>query len=88
MNIMFVLTVAILTTNCMAKISVDDSAQHVAKFSHTASVPSCATSSLPGKLETDDSISFRFSQANIRLWDDLGLCGHISRFSNLKLTRF
>ena len=40
MNIMFVLSVAVLTSNYLAKISVDDSLPHVAKFSHPASAPS------------------------------------------------
>ena len=88
MNIVFVLSVAVLTFNCVAKISVDDSLQHVAKSSYSASAPSCAILSLPGKLETDDSTLLLFSQANILFGDDLGLCGHLSRFSNFKLTRF
>ena len=46
MNIMFVLSVAVLTFDYMAKISVVD----------TASAPSSATLSFPGKLETEDSI--------------------------------
>ena len=61
-NIMFVLSVAVLTSNYMAKISVDDSLQHVAKFSHPASVPSSAILSLPGKLETDDSVPLCFNK--------------------------
>ena len=34
MNIMFVLSVAILTFNSLVKISLDDRLQHVAKSSH------------------------------------------------------
>ena len=78
-NIMFVLSVAVLTSSYMAKISVDDSLQHVAKFSHPASAPSYAKIAHPWKLETEDSIRFG---------DDLGLYGHNSRFSNFKLSRF
>ena len=55
MNIMFVLSVAVLTSNYLGKTSVGDSLQHVAKFSHTASAPSSAVLSFPEKLETDDS---------------------------------
>ena len=58
MSIMFVLSVAVLTSNYMGKTSVDDSLQHVAKFTHPASAPSSAVLSFPEKLETDGSIPF------------------------------
>ena len=48
MNIMLVLSFAVLTSNYMGKTSVGDSLQHVAKLSHPASAP------------TDDSIPFLF----------------------------
>ena len=72
-NIMFVLTVAVLTSTCMAVISMDDSLQHVAKFSHPASDPSSAILSFPEKLETDDYIPFLFKQMNIRLLRRFGM---------------
>ena len=71
-NIIFVLSVAVLTSNYKAKISVDDSLQHVAKFSHPASVPSSAISSLPRKLETDDSVPLCFNKRTAdfgMIWD-------------------
>ena len=46
--------------------------QHVAKFSHTACAPICAFLSLPGNLETDDSISFCFNKRTTdfgMIWD-------------------
>ena len=67
---MFVLSVAALTFNFLAKISVDDSLQHVAKVSHTASVPSCVTLSFPGKLETDTPLPFHKRTSDFRMiWD-------------------
>ena len=59
---MFVLSVAVLISKYLAKISVDDSLQHVAKFSHPVSARSSAILSFPGKLETDDSIPFCFNK--------------------------
>ena len=59
-NIMFALTVVVLTSSYMTVISMNDSLQHVAKFSHIASAPSSAIFSFPEKLETDDSIPFCF----------------------------
>ena len=85
-NITFVLTVAVLTSNYMAVISMDDSLQHVAKFSHPASAPSSAIFSFPEKLETDDSIPLVLTiehPTSSALWQDLEFCGHILRFSNL-----
>ena len=86
MNIIFVLSVADLTFNYMAEMSVDDSLQHVAKSSHSASAPSSAILSSPEKLETYDSVSYCFNKRT----SDFGVSwdfGHNSRFSNFKLTR-
>ena len=69
MNIMFVLSVAVLISNYMAKTSVGDSLQH---FAHSASAPSSAILSFP-KLETDHSISFLFKQVNIQVLGRFGM---------------
>ena len=52
-NFMFVLSVAVLTSNNMAKISLDDSLQHVAKFSPLHLCSKLCDKKFPKKLEKD-----------------------------------
>ena len=56
-NIMFVLSVAVLTFNYMATTSTGGSLQFDPKLSHPASAPSSARLSSPEKFDTDDSSS-------------------------------